>query len=196
MGLRRRATCKRCSRACPGRGPTDNEREITHSTGQDSVAQVAKYIQGVGDVHNVLARAVEGATGIGLLARIIRGYTYLSREFQPGDHIVMVGFSRGAYTARALAGFVAGQGLLDWTAMQLTAGTDLSYSAGLAAWEAYKRARNAASHGILQGLDDVVTSLQISACTRHRNCASARTWRSAPSPSGTQWARSAFRTCR
>ncbi len=140
-------------------GPSDNEREITFPTGQDPVEQVAKYIHGVGDVHNVLARAVEGATGIGLLARIIRGYTYLSREFQRGDHIVMVGFSRGAYTARALAGFVAGQGLLDWTAMKLTAGTDLSYSAGLAAWEAYKTARNAGAHGILQGLADVVTSL-------------------------------------
>lgn len=141
-------------------GPTDNEKEISAAASGAFPQQAAKYINGVGDTNNLLAKAVEGAVGIGLVARIVRGYTYLSRQYEPGDSIFVIGFSRGAYTARALAGFAVGQGLLDWKAMQLDAGSDASYSAGLAAWEQYKSSVNARSHGILHGLADAITSLR------------------------------------
>jgi hypothetical protein len=140
-------------------GPADNEREVAADAAGTFPAQVGKYIHGVGDVDNILAKAVEGAAGIGLVARIVRGYTYLSRQYDPGDCIFITGFSRGAYTARALAGFVGRQGLLDWKTMQLDAGTDASYSAGLAAWEQYKSSINSGSHSILHGLADAITSL-------------------------------------
>ncbi|WGS46262.1 DUF2235 domain-containing protein [Burkholderia sp. JSH-S8] len=140
-------------------GPSDDEREVSAPAGPNNGAQAAKYIHGVGDTSNVLARMVQGAVGLGLIARIVRGYTYLSRQYQPGDRIYIVGFSRGAYTARALAGFVARQGLLDWDAMQLSAESEASYSAGLAAWQQYKSSLHSGASGILHALADGITSL-------------------------------------
>lgn len=131
---------------------TENELEIS------SPNQVAKYIHGVGDATNWLAEKVEGATGLGLVARIVRGYTYLSRVYEPGDQIYIVGFSRGAYTARALGGFIARQGLLDWKAMGLQAGSDTSYSAGLSAWEEYKSSLHSGNSKLLHQLAHFFTS--------------------------------------
>lgn len=140
-------------------GAADNEQEITFPESPGESAQVAKYIHGVGDSSNVLAKMVEGSTGLGLVARIVRGYTYLSRQYQPGDQIYIVGFSRGAYTARALAGFVTGKGLLNWSAMQLVAGSEASYSAGLAAWQQFKASAHADDPNILHALASSITSL-------------------------------------
>ena len=75
--------------------------------------QIAKYMHGVGDSKNLALRALGGVLGIGVIARIVRGYTFISRYYEPGDSIHIVGFSRGAYTARALAGMIAQVGLLD-----------------------------------------------------------------------------------
>ena len=47
-----------------------------------------------------------GAFGLGL-ARIIKdAYTFLCENYSDGDQIYLFGFSRGAYAARSLAGFV------------------------------------------------------------------------------------------
>ena len=74
---------------------------------------VAKYLHGVGDSDNPIMKVAGGAFGSGLIARVVRGYTYVSRNYRPGDRITIVGFSRGAYTARALAGMISSVGLLD-----------------------------------------------------------------------------------
>ncbi|WP_052406212.1 DUF2235 domain-containing protein [Paraburkholderia heleia] len=139
-------------------GPNDNELEIAAPESAGGPAQVAKYIHGVGNGDNPLDKVAGGAVGLGLIARIVRGYTYLSRQYQPGDRIYIVGFSRGAYTARSLAGFVTNKGLLDWTAMGLLAGSESSYSAGLAAWHEYKQTMHASATGLLRALADSVTS--------------------------------------
>ena len=141
--------------------PTDEEKEFTlAATGGVATGQVGKYINGVGATSNVLAHAVEGAVGLGLVARVVRGYTYLSRVYAPGDSVFILGFSRGAYTARALAGFVTKQGLLDWSAMKLDAGSQESYSAGLAAWTQYKKAIYQGKGSVLQDLSQVVSDLR------------------------------------
>jgi uncharacterized protein (DUF2235 family) len=88
-----------------------NEQESEFHEGGAAV-QVAKYIHGVGDAGNPIGKLIGGAFGAGLISRIVRGYTYISRKYQPGDNIVIIGFSRGAYTARALAGLIANKGLL------------------------------------------------------------------------------------
>lgn len=137
----------------------DQEKEILWPTGAASLAQAARYIHGIGDTDNALARACAGAVGLGLVARVVRGYTWLSRVYAPGDRLFLVGFSRGAYTARALAGLVIRQGLLDWHAMRLVAGSQTSYSAGLAAWQLYKTAIYQNDGNILHQLAKVVTDL-------------------------------------
>lgn len=96
-----------------------------------ATVQVAKYLHGVGDSNNRIRKLMGGAFGAGIISRIVRGYTFLSRHYEPGDRIVITGFSRGAYTARALAGLIASQGLL---APALTEDKEQAYRAGAQAW--------------------------------------------------------------
>ena len=97
--------------------------------------QVAKYIHGVGDSQAVLDKVAGGAFGVGVVARIARGYTYVSRNYQPGDSISVVGFSRGAYTARALAGLIMSQGLLR---PELATDVANKYDNAVEAWYRYR----------------------------------------------------------
>ncbi len=103
------------------------------------VVQVAKYLHGVGDSENPMVKFLGGAFGAGLIARVVRGYTFLARSHVPGDAIFIVGFSRGAYTARALAGMVAAQGLMDATKLDL-ADKEAAYRWGSAVWYRHQRA--------------------------------------------------------
>jgi len=50
--------------------------------------------------------------GHGIKDNIEEAYTWLMRQFRSGDHIYVVGFSRGAYTALALVGMLRTVGLL------------------------------------------------------------------------------------
>lgn len=59
------------------------------------------------------AKAVFGlATGWGLDDNILDAYRFICSTWEEGDRIFLFGFSRGAYTARALAGFIHMIGLL------------------------------------------------------------------------------------
>ncbi|MET4445943.1 uncharacterized protein (DUF2235 family) [Bradyrhizobium sp. GM2.2] len=53
-----------------------------------------------------------GAFGQGLDDNIRLAYEWLIENYRDGDEIFIFGFSRGAYTARALAGLIAIDGLL------------------------------------------------------------------------------------
>jgi uncharacterized protein (DUF2235 family) len=54
----------------------------------------------------------ELATGYGLDNEILGGYRFICEQFDTDDKIFLFGFSRGSYTARALAGFIHMVGLL------------------------------------------------------------------------------------
>ncbi|HKF22776.1 MAG TPA: DUF2235 domain-containing protein [Candidatus Angelobacter sp.] len=88
---------------------------------QDPQTQVAYYHPGLGTMGapgawSKLAqwwtRAKGLAFGAGLTANIGDAYSYLMATYQPGDNIYIFGFSRGAYTARALAAMLHMYGLL------------------------------------------------------------------------------------
>ena len=110
-----------------------NETELRHHDTVGTLMQAAKYIHGVGDSQNPVMKVLGGVFGAGVVARIIRGYTYLSREYTTGDSIHIVGFSRGAYTARALAGMISSVGLLDSSRYD-TRDKSAAYLRGFAAW--------------------------------------------------------------
>ena len=112
----------------------EQEKVLTEA---DATLQIAKYLHGVGDSRNPIIKLMGGAFGAGIISRIVRGYTFLSRNYESGDAITIVGFSRGAYTARALAGLVASQGLLDPT---LTTDKEKAYRYGAEAWYRYRKA--------------------------------------------------------
>ncbi|OJD29619.1 peptidoglycan binding domain containing protein [Diplodia corticola] len=83
------------------------------------VEQVVYYQTGVGaGPMSTLDSAWQGATGAGLEENVTTAYHYLANNYLGGpndkdvDEIFLFGFSRGAYTARALAGMVTEMGLL------------------------------------------------------------------------------------
>lgn len=53
-----------------------------------------------------------GAFGIGLSRNVFDAYRFLTDTYEPGDELFFFGFSRGAYTARSLAGLVRNCGIL------------------------------------------------------------------------------------
>lgn len=110
----------------------EQEKELVKD---DKTVQAAKYIHGVGDSRSPIRRIIGGAFGAGVIARIVRGYTFISRNYEPGAEIFIVGFSRGAYTARALAGLIASQGLLK---KRLTLTKEKAYRYGAQAWYRYR----------------------------------------------------------
>jgi uncharacterized protein (DUF2235 family) len=73
--------------------------------------QVTYYDDGVGADATGLDRILSGAFGQGILQKIQDGYTKIAHVYEPGDEIFLFGFSRGAYTARSLAGMIANCGL-------------------------------------------------------------------------------------
>jgi uncharacterized protein (DUF2235 family) len=95
------------------------------------------YLPGVGRQGNDILKVLGLAFGDGIAEQIVRGYTYLSRNYTVGDEIIITGFSRGAAAARALAGFVAGQGLLD-PAHYDPADRNTAYLRAIAAWYQYR----------------------------------------------------------
>lgn len=97
----------------------EQEKILTNSSG--GIVQVAKYIYGRGDPHNGLVKRLRGAFGAELIVPIIRGYTFISRHWQAGDRIYLVGFSQGAYTARVLAQMIIDRGLLNREKLNLNA---------------------------------------------------------------------------
>ncbi|MTI29238.1 T6SS phospholipase effector Tle1-like catalytic domain-containing protein, partial [Xanthovirga aplysinae] len=57
--------------------------------------------------------------GLGLQKTIDQGYAYLMHAYRPGDRVYLFGFSRGAFTVRALAGMIHHFGLLHKGSEQL-----------------------------------------------------------------------------
>jgi len=126
----------------------ENEKLTQDPSG--ATTQVAKYLHGVGDSTNPLVKMMGGIFGVGVIARIVRGYTFISRSYEPGDAIHICGFSRGAYTARALGGVIAQVGLLDPATYDPTAKMQ-AYRLGVAAWAKAKTIQ-LDTHGKLTGV--------------------------------------------
>ncbi|WP_444928310.1 DUF2235 domain-containing protein (plasmid) [Microbulbifer sp. TRSA002] len=75
------------------------------------ISQITFYDKGVG-TGGFSDRIIGGVSGKGLDENVIDGYRFLSNNYVHGDEIYIFGFSRGAYTARSLAGFIGLIGLI------------------------------------------------------------------------------------
>ncbi|WP_316168461.1 MULTISPECIES: DUF2235 domain-containing protein [unclassified Bradyrhizobium] len=87
----------------------------------DPAEQIAFYDPGLGSqadganifgkalrwIHNIVAQA----TGFGITRNLIDCYAALIQLWRPGDRIFLIGFSRGAYTVRSLAGVIGRCGI-------------------------------------------------------------------------------------
>src|ERR1043166_4420868 len=88
---------------------------------QDPAMQVAYYHPGIGTMEPFgslnpftrrLARLLGMAVGYGLENDIRDAYVFLMKTYQAGDSIFLFGFSRGAFTVRAVASLLAMYGML------------------------------------------------------------------------------------
>jgi hypothetical protein len=76
------------------------------------ITQRVYYESGVGTEGTKRTRLIQGATGAGLEDNLRGAYRFLSSIYRPSLDIYIFGFSRGAFTARSLAGFIGASGLL------------------------------------------------------------------------------------
>ncbi len=85
-------------------------------------SQIAYYDPGVGtlgdpDYKTPVAKRINKLLGLafgrGLTRNVEQAYSYLMENYRFGDRLFVFGFSRGAYTARVLAGFISSCGLLE-----------------------------------------------------------------------------------
>jgi uncharacterized protein (DUF2235 family) len=82
---------------------------LTVLTG-DGTDQLLFYEPGVGTTPE--DRVLGGAFGYGLSTNIRNAYRFLAGNYETGDALYLFGFSRGAYTARSLAGLIRNCGIL------------------------------------------------------------------------------------
>lgn len=76
----------------------------------DGVEQITWYDEGIGT--KWYDKFIGGTTGAGLDINILEGYKFLAKTYQDEDEVYVLGFSRGAYTARSLVGLVRNCGLV------------------------------------------------------------------------------------
>jgi hypothetical protein len=84
---------------------------------KDDPSQVTYYQAGIGTygeggLSGGFSAAMDMAVGSGLGMHIREAYHFLMHTYKEGDKICIFGFSRGAYTARCLAGMIHKVGLL------------------------------------------------------------------------------------
>ena len=76
------------------------------------VRQIACYNDGVGTSAFKPLALLGGMFGYGLKRNVLHLYEFLCQNWEPGDEISIFGFSRGAFTARIVAGLIAREGIL------------------------------------------------------------------------------------
>jgi uncharacterized protein (DUF2235 family) len=102
-----------------GAGNLTNVAKLFEMLDKNDPAQIAYYDPGVGTLAPARSSLIgkltllyEQAFGVGLKDNVAQAYRYLMQHWRPGDAIYIFGFSRGAYTARALAGMLLRPGLM------------------------------------------------------------------------------------
>ncbi len=90
----------------------------TDPAASHGIAQLVEYVSGVG-VGYTIDRILGGWLGAGVFANVRAGYRFLALNYEAGDEIFLFGFSRGAYTARSIAGMIGTIGLLTRRALVL-----------------------------------------------------------------------------
>src|SRR2546423_12694609 len=93
------------------------QRSLSHASkpdgpGKAPMPQIRYYQAGVGSSYNFSDNIAGGGFGAGISEHIRAAYGFLANNWQPGDEIYLIGFSRGSFTARSVAAFVDAVGLL------------------------------------------------------------------------------------
>ncbi|KAH8902545.1 hypothetical protein BR93DRAFT_988367 [Coniochaeta sp. PMI_546] len=79
---------------------------------RDGTLQIIAYQNGVGTGSTMADAITGGAFGRGIAENVREAYAFICANYNDGDDIILVGFSRGAFTARSVAGMIGDLGLL------------------------------------------------------------------------------------
>ncbi|KAH7394879.1 hypothetical protein DE146DRAFT_764489 [Phaeosphaeria sp. MPI-PUGE-AT-0046c] len=82
---------------------------------QDGILQIVYYHTGVGAGTSKISNSIDGAVGRGLGANVRNAYNFICQNFNHkdcNDEIILVGFSRGAFTVRCVASLIDSVGIL------------------------------------------------------------------------------------
>ena len=88
-------------------------RSICNKSAGGEVSQIVYYQAGVGTGAGLWDQVAGGGTGLGLSENCREAYSFLANNWSAGDNIVLIGFSRGAFTARSIAGLIGCIGVLN-----------------------------------------------------------------------------------
>ena len=69
-----------CGQVTPETQTLQNETEKALLDPSGTLLQMSKYLHGVGDSNNPILKVLGGVLGVGVIARIVRGYTFISRN--------------------------------------------------------------------------------------------------------------------
>jgi len=84
--------------------------QATESADAEGNPQIVHYIAGVGTRKGERFRG--GTFGLGISDNIIDAYSFIVSNYEYGDEVFLFGFSRGAFTARSIAGLIHNLGVL------------------------------------------------------------------------------------
>jgi hypothetical protein len=90
--------------------PTPTNVAKIYNALEDGPNQLRYYHPGVG-TRGFLDRFVGGFFGVGLSDGVKSAYSWLAANYEPGDSISLIGYSRGAYTVRSVVGMLTACGL-------------------------------------------------------------------------------------
>ncbi len=92
--------------------PASNGAETKSPHATNAMPQIVFYQSGVGTGTGALQNLFDQGTGLSLGSKIEEAYGFIVDNYQPGDELFLFGFSRGAYTARCINGFINWCGIL------------------------------------------------------------------------------------
>jgi uncharacterized protein (DUF2235 family) len=108
----------------------------------DPDRQIAYYDDGVGTSSFKPFAILGGVFGFGLKRNVIDIYSFCCRNYRAGDSIYGFGFSRGAFTIRVVAGFIASIGLVNYDGNEAHLARDAEI-----AYREYRKIKNFRSGG-------------------------------------------------
>ena len=85
---------------------------------ESGIPQIVYYQAGIGTEGTWWDHIYGGGTGAGLSENIREAYSFLAKNYMPDDEIFLIGFSRGAFTARSIGSMIASVGLLTTKGME------------------------------------------------------------------------------
>jgi len=138
----------------------------------DSKKQLVYYQTGIGtytadknasSIKSSIHKSLDEMFAWSIDAHVMGGYEFLMQNYVTGDKICLFGFSRGAYTARSLAGMLYKVGLLpEGNFQQVTFAYKMFTRADRVGWEQSKEFKKAFSQQVsieFVGVWDTVSSL-------------------------------------